>query len=120
MQFWLLTVLSSAVLVLAVANYFLVGSNRSLQREVNSRQRYIAQTSRIDRLNREMIQALANISAKSGDSQIRKMLAVQGITFTTNSRKTSIANVHSAPSRSKKEARHGSHSEKSAKSAANE
>ena len=80
-QFWVLTLVAGAALVLVVFNVVLVQSNQKLQVEVNERQQYINQTIRISRLNSQVIQALANMSARTGDEELRQLLAAHGISF---------------------------------------
>lgn len=80
-QFWFLTLTAGSALVLVVINVILARSNQNLQVEVNARQQYINQTIRISRLNGQVIQALANMSARTGDEQLRQLLAAHGISF---------------------------------------
>jgi len=56
--------------------------NRGGQIEVNSRQQYIQQSIQLEGLYREIVKALADLSIKNNDKQIRDMLASQGITVT--------------------------------------
>ncbi len=80
-QYWLLTLLSFAALILIVFNLLLAKKNQSIQHDVTSNQQSINQTIRISRLNGEMIQALANLSAQTDDESIRELLSAHGITF---------------------------------------
>jgi hypothetical protein len=83
--FWLLTLVAGVALVLAVLNMALDQSNQAVQAEINNSQEYINQTLQISRLNTQVIQALANLSARTGDEQISNLLAAHGISFSTNS-----------------------------------
>ena len=87
-----------AVLCLAfvVVNIFLFLGNRTIQGEVNDRQQFINQSIQLDRLNRELIAALANLAARTNDDQVRNLLASQGITFTVN-QPTGAAPAPTAP-----------------------
>ncbi len=87
-----------AVLSLAfvIVNIFLFLGNRTIQGDVNDRQQFINQSIQFDRLNRELIAALANLAARHKDDQIRNLLAPQGITFTLN-QPTGAAPAPSAP-----------------------
>ena len=83
-QFWTLTGLSGLTVVLVLVNIALFLSNRSIQTEVNARQQYVNQSMQLDRLNREMVTALANLAVRNNDEQLRTLLAEHGITFTVN------------------------------------
>jgi hypothetical protein len=80
-QFWLLTLLAGVSLVLVAINITLSNSNQKIQSEINSRQQFINQTIQISRLNTQLIQTLANLSAQTGDQQLRALLAAHGISF---------------------------------------
>jgi hypothetical protein len=71
-------------LVFVVVNIVLFLGNRTIQGEVNDRQQFINQSLQLDRLNRELIAALANLAARNNDDQLRNLLASHGITFTVN------------------------------------
>ena len=81
---WVLSGIAVLGLVFVVVNIFLFLGNRTIQGEVNDRQQFINQTLQLDRLNRELIAALANLAARNNDDQIRNLLASHGITFTVN------------------------------------
>ncbi len=81
-RYWLLTIAAGIALLLVVANTILARGNHAVRGEIDSRQLYINQSIRVSRLNTQVIQALANLSARSGDEQIRKLLAEHGISFT--------------------------------------
>jgi hypothetical protein len=84
---WFRGVLSGVALlslIFVVVNIFLFLGNRTIQGEVNDRQQFINQSIQLDRLNRELIAALANLAARNNDDQVRNLLASQGITFTVN------------------------------------
>lgn len=83
-QFWLLTLAAGVALVLVALSMMLARSNQAIQSEIDNRQQYINQTIRISRLNTRFIQALANVSARTGDEQIRLLLADHGISFSAN------------------------------------
>ena len=81
---WVLSGIAALGLVFVVVNIFLFLGNRSIQGEVNDRQQFINQSIQLDRLNRELIAALANLAARNNDDQLRNLLASHGITFTVN------------------------------------
>lgn len=81
---WALSGIAALGLAFVVVNIFLFLGNRTIQGEVNDRQQFINQSIQLDRLNRELIAALANLAARNNDDQIRNLLASHGITFTVN------------------------------------
>lgn len=84
---WFRGVLSGVALlglIFVAINIFLFLGNRTIQGDVNDRQQFINQSIQLDRLNRELIAALANLAARNNDDQVRNLLASQGITFTVN------------------------------------
>ncbi|UCG71938.1 MAG: hypothetical protein JSV45_11825 [Chromatiales bacterium] len=82
LQFSILTVCGVLALLLVAANVGLSLNNRVAQEEVNTRQQYINQTVQVSRLNNQIAEALATLSAQTGDESIRQLLAANGITFT--------------------------------------
>lgn len=80
-QYWFLTLLSGAALILIVVNILFATVNKSIQDKITGNQQYINQTIKVSRLNGELIQALANLSAQTGDESMRELLATHGISF---------------------------------------
>jgi hypothetical protein len=76
---WVLTILSSVVLLLVMVNIFVALGNQSIQSEVGERQQVIAQTIQLDTLNRQLINVLANLALKTNDEGLKKVLAAAGI-----------------------------------------
>jgi hypothetical protein len=83
-QYWLLTILAAAAIGLAVINGTVFVSNRNLQVAVNNRQQFVLQSMQLEALYREMVKALADLSARSNDDQLRNLLKAHGITYTVN------------------------------------
>lgn len=83
-QFLTLTVLAAIGLVLAIANMVMFGQNRMAQAEVSGRSQYIQQAAQLEPLYREMVKALGELAMRNGDTQLRDMLAKQGITVSVN------------------------------------
>ena len=79
-EFWTLTVLALAGVALAGMNMMLYQGNRATQTEVAGRQQYIAQSVQLEGLYREIVKALADLSIKAQDGDLRNLLATQGIT----------------------------------------
>jgi hypothetical protein len=82
-QYWVSTGLAGLLLVLVVANIWFYQGNVERQMDVNNRQALIQQAAQLEGLNREIIQALANLTVgnadKPGDKQIEQMLGMLGI-----------------------------------------
>ena len=81
LQFWSLSGTAVLALVLVLINISLFLSNRSAQADVNSRQHYINESIKINRLSNQLIQSLANISAQTKDDELKALLATHGIAF---------------------------------------
>ena len=64
--------------------FTLFNGNRAAQAEVSSRAQYVQQTAQLEPLYREMVKALADLSVRNNDVQLREMLAKQGITLSAN------------------------------------
>jgi hypothetical protein len=76
---WLLTILSSLILLLVMVNIFVSLGNQSIQSEVGERQQVIGQTMQLETLNRQLINVLANLALKTNDEGLKKVLAAGGI-----------------------------------------
>jgi hypothetical protein len=81
-QFWLLTGLAVLSLVLGAFNASLFVGNRGIQVDVAGRQQYIAQSVQLQGLYNEIVRALADLSARNNDDDLRRVLAARGITVT--------------------------------------
>ena len=79
-EFLILTVLAAIALLLAIANMVLFSQNRVAQAEVTQRAQYIQQAAQLEPLYREMVKALGELTVRNNDTQLRDMLAKQGIT----------------------------------------
>jgi hypothetical protein len=82
LQFSVVTGCGALALLLVIANAGLVLNNRAKQADVNARQQFINETVQLGRLNNQIVQALASLSARTGDDSLRGLLAAHGITFT--------------------------------------
>ncbi len=76
---WVLTSLSSLVLLLVIINIVIALGNQSIQSEVGERQQEIANTMQLENLNHQLISVLANLALKSNDEALKKVLAAAGI-----------------------------------------
>jgi hypothetical protein len=79
-QFQILTGLAAIGLLLVIANMILFSQNRVAQAEVAQRAQFIQQSAQLEPLFREMVKALGELTVRNSDTQIRDMLAKQGIT----------------------------------------
>jgi predicted Holliday junction resolvase-like endonuclease len=75
------TVLAVIAIILVLTNIVLFERNRSLQAEVSARAQYIQQTGQLEALNREIVNAIANLAVRNKDEALRSLLAQQGITI---------------------------------------
>ena len=80
-EFWILTLLALVGAALAGTNMMLFQGNRAAQGEIGGRQQYIQQSIQLEGLYREMVKALADLSIKTQDGDLRTLLAGQGITI---------------------------------------
>jgi MOFRL family/Domain of unknown function (DUF4147) len=75
------TVLAAIAIILVLTNIVLFERNRSLQAEVSARAQYIQQTTQLEVLNREIVNAIANLAVRNKDDALRTLLAQQGISI---------------------------------------
>jgi hypothetical protein len=83
-EFWILTALAALGLLLALSNMIMFGQNRQAQAEINTRAQFIQQSAQLEPLYREIVKALADLSVRNQDSQLRDLLGKQGITVSAN------------------------------------
>jgi hypothetical protein len=83
-QWWVLTVCGALLLVFILTNMVLFLGNREKQLNINTRQQYIQQSLVLEGLNRDIINALANLAVRNKDAQLIDLLTAQGITVTVN------------------------------------
>jgi hypothetical protein len=83
-QWWVLTVCGVILLVLIVTNMVLFLGNRDKQININSRQQYIQQSLVLEGLNRDIINALANLAVRNKDAQLIDLLTAHGITVSVS------------------------------------
>lgn len=84
LQFWLLTTLAAAALVLAIFNAVYFSGNRVLQSELSARTQFVQQSLQLEPLHQTIIRNLVELSAKNNDMQIRDLLVAHGISFQVN------------------------------------
>jgi predicted Holliday junction resolvase-like endonuclease len=73
------TILAVLALVLVVVNIMLTLGNQFVQSEVTERQQFIAQSIQLEQLNRQVVEALANMAMKGNDQQLKDLLVSSGV-----------------------------------------
>jgi hypothetical protein len=77
------TVLAAIAIALVVTNIVLFERNRGLQAEVAARTQYLQQTAQLEALNREIVNAIANLAVRNKDEALKALLTQQGIGINT-------------------------------------
>jgi hypothetical protein len=95
--YWVLTGLGVVAIVLVMAGIAIAMSNGDLRKTVNERQQFLNQSAQLNRLHSELVQGLANLSARSGDDELRAVLAKYGISFSVKERKPDAPSGVSTP-----------------------
>jgi hypothetical protein len=83
-EFLLLVTVGAFIACLVGANVGLSMSNRSSQADVQARSQYLQQSAQLEVLYREIVKALADLSVKNQDAELRALLGSHGITVTVN------------------------------------
>lgn len=83
-EFLILTAVASLFLLATVVNVGVSRSIRAAQAQFTEQQQFIAQTAPLETLNRELIRALAELSARNKDEALRNLLAANGVTFSVD------------------------------------
>jgi len=91
------TIGGALCLVLVVASVILSEINRGIQEQVVANQQFLQQTAQLDSVRRELINGMANVAVRTGDEQLRAVLAEHGITV--NAPSSSAAGPAGAPRR---------------------
>ena len=82
-QFWIVTVASGLVLVLALLNLGLAQGNRERQADLAARGQFLQQTAGLEPIYRDLLRGVAELGARNNDADLRKLAESQGITFNT-------------------------------------
>ena len=83
-EFWTVTTLALVAAIFMVANLLLFTTLRTVKAEAAARQEYIQQTVQLETLYREIVKALADLSVRNQDEDLRALLSAQGISVTVN------------------------------------
>jgi hypothetical protein len=84
LQYWVLSVVGAACLLLVLANIAITSKNQAIQLQVSQRGQYIQQTVQLQTLYQQIVHALADLSVRNKDEQLSAILARQGIHVTVN------------------------------------
>ena len=84
-EYWTLSGVSVACVMLVVINISLTQGNREMGAKVAKRQIFIAQTAKFNKINKQLIKAIAQFAERDSDSALRRVLSDQGITFNRHS-----------------------------------
>jgi hypothetical protein len=84
LQHSILTGLGVLALGATVTGIGLTEHNNGLRRGIAEQQQYVQQSVQLEGLYREMVRALAELSARSGDESLRSLLQRHGITYNLN------------------------------------
>lgn len=79
--YWASVVLGAGALLLLVTNISMINSNQKTQRDVSDRQQAIARGNNLSQVNQSLVQLLVTSSIRDSDTQIKDLLAAQGITI---------------------------------------
>lgn len=80
-QYWIVNALAAACLFALGSNIWLATANKSAQTDLALRQQYVQQSVQLEALYRDIIRALAELSARNNDADVKAMLARHGITY---------------------------------------
>ena len=84
LQYWIVNALAAACLLALGSNIWLATANKSAQTDLALRQQYVQQSVQLEALYRDIIRALAELSARNNDADVKAMLAKHGITYSLN------------------------------------
>lgn len=99
LQHRLSIVLAALALALACANVVLAQLNQGQRTQLAQQQQYLQQSAQLEGLYREMVRALAELSARSGDASLRALLQRHGIQYTVNPTAAPAAAASASPVR---------------------
>jgi hypothetical protein len=99
-QYFLLSALGAAALLMVIVNALLFTLNRDAQNALQQRQQFIQQTVPVEALYRDIVKSLAEMAVKDKDKPVLDMLAAQGLTITAGG--STAPSGPAAPPRSEK------------------
>lgn len=95
-EYWVLSVVGALCVAFVIANMVLFSGNRTLQSAVDQRNQYIEQSLQLQGLYQQMVRALADLSVKNHDEQLRAVLAKQGIQVSSSAQPPATAEAAGA------------------------
>lgn len=99
LQYWIVNVLGLLALALLGSNIWLVTTNKTAQADLSLRQQYVQQSVQLEGLYREIIRALAELSARNNDADVKAMLSKHVITYNVTAPPATSAAAPAAPAR---------------------
>ncbi|HNT37984.1 MAG TPA: hypothetical protein PKO45_02575 [Rubrivivax sp.] len=79
-----LSLLGALALAAAVGTVALARHNQSQRLQLAQQQQYLQQSVQLEGLYRDIVRALAELAARSGDAPLRTLLQQHGIQYTVN------------------------------------
>jgi len=83
-EYWTLSAVSVACVMLVIINISLAQGNREMRSQVTKRQVFITQSVQLDKVNKKLINAVAQLSVRDNDSALERVLTDQGIQIRRN------------------------------------
>ena len=80
-EYWTLSAVSVACIMLVVINISLSQGNHDLSTKVANRQAFIAQSVKLDKVNKQLINAIAQFAVRDNDSALERILTDHDITI---------------------------------------
>jgi len=83
-EYWTLSAVSVACVMLVVINISLSQGNHDMSTQVAKRQAFINQTVQLDKVNKQLVNAIAQFAVRDNDSALEQVLTDHGITINRN------------------------------------
>lgn len=96
-HYWVLTGVAITALILVVINIGVSTINADVRKEANERRQFINQSVQLGRLHNQLVQGLATLSSRSGDEELRSVLAGHGISFSVKQESAQVSSGDAAP-----------------------
>lgn len=81
---WLVVAAGATAFLCTLTTMVLSSGNRTLQRDIATRQQEVNQALQLSNLNTQLVQTLATLSVQRNDAQLTKLLSDHGITIQVN------------------------------------
>lgn len=83
-EYWSLSGFTVACVMLVVINISYTQGNRELKQQVTQRQLFIGQTVQLEKIQKKVINVIAQMAVRDNDDALRKLLTDQGIEIRMN------------------------------------